>query len=145
MMFNREEAVRVLSSLNDEQLAAIMTNFPKLADVTFIPAELLISINRALAYPISDSTTTLPPSPPPVDRVVISSICAQVSDEVWRASIRHKPLNSAHEAFAVILEELEEFKAEVWKKTEDRTAADMRKELIQTAAMCVRAINDLGL
>jgi hypothetical protein len=54
-------------------------------------------------------------------------------------------MNSAHEAWAVILEELEEFRLEVFKRRERRDCKAMLQELIQTAAMCQRAAEDLGL
>lgn len=66
-----------------------------------------------------------------------------VEAEVFRAMGMHSPLNSAHEAYSVILEELEEYKAEVFKKRSLRDRDAMRTELIQTAAMCIRAIVDL--
>jgi hypothetical protein len=70
----------------------------------------------------------------------------QVRQELQRAQRQHAPLNSAHEAYAVILEELDEFKAEVWGTRADaRDPARLRAELIQIAAMAIRAIEDLGL
>lgn len=68
-----------------------------------------------------------------------------VAAEYYRAVKQHAPLNSAHEAYAVILEELDEYKAEVWKKREQRDKHAMRAELVQLAAMCMRAVEDLGL
>lgn len=56
-----------------------------------------------------------------------------------------KPMNSAHEAYAVISEELDEFWEHVRRKRADRNNVEMAKELIQTAAVCVRAIHDLNL
>ena len=46
---------------------------------------------------------------------------------------------SAHESYAVILEELEEYKAEVFKKREKRDERLMILELIQIAASCEKA------
>lgn len=74
-----------------------------------------------------------------------NDVIAAVAAELARARDKHAPLNSAHEAYAVILEELDEFKAEVWKKTAARDRAMMRAELIQLAAMAVRAVEDLDL
>lgn len=54
--------------------------------------------------------------------------------EYRRARSAHKPMQSMHEGLAVIWEEFEEVKTEVFKKTPDR--ANLRKELIQIAAMC---------
>jgi hypothetical protein len=56
-------------------------------------------------------------------------------------------MHSAHEAYAVILEELEEFWTEVKAGTPSSpiTAGRMRAELIQIAAMAIRAVEDLEL
>jgi hypothetical protein len=55
----------------------------------------------------------------------------------------HRPMGSLHEAYAVILEELEEFWEEVRKKAKDRSNADMLFELVQVAAMCQKTAEDL--
>jgi hypothetical protein len=72
-------------------------------------------------------------------------IILEVCSELKRAMQLHGPQRSAHESYAVILEELDEFWQEVRKKKEHRNPKAMRTELIQTAAMCCRAIHDLGL
>ena len=46
--------------------------------------------------------------------------------------------NSAHEGFAVLLEEVDELKAHVWTNQKKRDLAAMRKEAIQVAAMAIR-------
>lgn len=51
--------------------------------------------------------------------------------------------HSAHEAYGVILEELDEFWDEVRQQRQDPSR--LLRELIQTAAMCMRAAEDLGL
>lgn len=68
-----------------------------------------------------------------------------VAAELAQARKLHKPMHSAHEAYAVILEELDEFWDEVKKKRKDRRGDDMAKELSQVAAMAVAAMSDLGL
>jgi hypothetical protein len=68
-----------------------------------------------------------------------------VEDELRRARSSNATLNSAHEAYAVILEELQEFWGEVMKKRSLRSPANMLAELIQVAAMAQRAAEDLGL
>jgi hypothetical protein len=85
-----------------------------------------------------------------VSRVI--DIITDVQDEVVEATAAHGPMTSRHEAFGVILEELDEFWDEVKlnpakMSPEGRSNWEqrMRKELIQTAAMCVRAVLDLGL
>lgn len=69
----------------------------------------------------------------------------RVRDEVDFALSKHPPLNSLHEAFAVLLEEVDEFKAEVWKKSSERDNNHILSELVQIAAMCCRTAEDLKL
>jgi hypothetical protein len=77
-----------------------------------------------------------------------ATIAIQVVAEAGRAARIHDPMHSPHEAYGVIKEEFEEFWAEVkafnLPKGKD-TRPNMRLELIQTAAMCIRAIRDLNL
>jgi NTP pyrophosphatase (non-canonical NTP hydrolase) len=63
----------------------------------------------------------------------------EVTEELDRA-LRKYPhkTNSAHEGYAVVLEELDELKAEVWRKQTKRRVKKMRKEAIQVAAMALR-------
>ena len=70
-------------------------------------------------------------------------IMCDVEAELESATRQNGPFRSAHEGFAVILEELDELKTEVWKRTLKRDAAQMRQEAIQVAAMAVRFILDL--
>lgn len=70
---------------------------------------------------------------------------AAVREEVARARSLHGPYFSAHEAYAVILEELDEFWAEVKKKRGDRNPAAMLKELVQVATTAQRAAEGLEL
>ena len=67
-----------------------------------------------------------------------------VSDEAERASQKHPPMHSHHEAYAVILEEVEEYWREVQKGgSTPRDPDALRTELVQAAAMCVRTLMDL--
>jgi hypothetical protein len=67
--------------------------------------------------------------------------------ELMRAIDKHtQPFHSHHEAYAVVLEELDEYKAEVFKGgSTPRDPEALRTELIQTAAMATRALVDLCL
>lgn len=67
----------------------------------------------------------------------------QVALELAKAREKHGDIKSAHEAYAVILEELDEVWDEVKSQKWDR--AQLLKELIQVAAMAQRAAEDLGL
>jgi hypothetical protein len=68
-----------------------------------------------------------------------------VREELAKARRQHPPQNSAHEAYAVILEEVDEFWEEVRAKREARSPEKMLKELVQIGAMAQRAAEDLKL
>ena len=70
-------------------------------------------------------------------------VLAEIGAELDRATKLHGPMKSAHEAYSVILEEVDEFWDEVKKRVPDKV--EMRKELIQIAAMAARAVEDLNL
>ena len=63
--------------------------------------------------------------------------------EALEAADRFPPFNSAHEAYAVLMEEVEEFWEEVKKKRKLRDYRHIRAELIQVAAVAIRAAVDL--
>ena len=63
--------------------------------------------------------------------------------EHLKATQMYRAFRSMHEGYAVILEELDELKAEVWKKPRLRDRELLRKEAIQVAAMAFRFAVDL--
>lgn len=69
----------------------------------------------------------------------------ELEAEYNKATGKYHPFSSAHEGYAIILEELDELKAEVFKKQENRTNEEMRHEAIQVAAMAMRFIFDICL
>lgn len=71
---------------------------------------------------------------------MILAIIAEVQDEVERAVRKFPPFHSAHEGYAVLLEEVEELKAEIFHG-DSREA--MREEAVQVAAMAIRLIMDV--
>lgn len=75
----------------------------------------------------------------------ITKIMCLVDAEVTAALKTHSHFNSCHEAYAVILEELDEFWEEVKKKKQYRNADAMRQELVQIAAVAIKAIISLDL
>lgn len=66
-----------------------------------------------------------------------------IGAEVERASEKFSPFNSAHEGYAVILEEMDELKAHVWANQKSRDLYEMKKEARQVAAMALRFILDV--
>lgn len=59
----------------------------------------------------------------------------------FRKAEKHPPFHSLHEGLAVLWEEFEEAKQEVFKKVPDR--ANLHKELVQIAAMAVKMLEAL--
>jgi len=74
--------------------------------------------------------------------VEVNGFLALVAHELRRARQKHpQPLNSHHEAYAVVKEELEEAWAEV--KQQLGNANLILKEIVQVAAMCMRWAEDV--
>lgn len=69
----------------------------------------------------------------------------KVALEIEHARNKHAPMNSLHEGYAVMLEEVEEFWAMVRMQTSERDPAEMLTELIQIAVMAERIAEDCGL
>lgn len=74
----------------------------------------------------------------------MSRFLKDVEAELERAESKHAPMNSLHEAYSVILEEVDELWDEVRKRSSKRKPKNIRLELIQIAAMCARAAKNLG-
>lgn len=76
----------------------------------------------------------------------IDAVCAIVGIELGRAIARFPPMQSAHEGYAVILEELDELweliKAD--KADPAQRAEAMRREATQVAAMALRFLLDVA-
>ena len=71
---------------------------------------------------------------------------ALVKQALYFAREKHpRPYTSTHQALGILWEEFEEFKAEVFKQRAERDPARMLEELIQVAAVCQRAAEDLNL
>ena len=76
-------------------------------------------------------------------RHAISEALAEVEAEVRRGEANWPPMNSAHEAYAVLAEEVDELWAHVKTNQKRRDLAAMRAEAIQVAAMAVRFARDV--
>jgi len=68
----------------------------------------------------------------------IEAALLEVRIEIDRGARKHGKFNSAHEGFAVLLEEVDELRSEVWKKIKLRDPRAMRAEARQVAAIAVR-------
>lgn len=69
------------------------------------------------------------------------SMAVEIDSELWMARHTYGPMRSAHEGFAILLEEVDELWDEVKKKESDR--AKMRAEALQVAAMAIRFAQDV--
>jgi hypothetical protein len=80
------------------------------------------------------------------NQFIVEGIAIEIAHEAQRAGKMFPPMNSPHEAAFVIEEEWEEYRQEVFKhnltKPNRDTRPRQREELIQLAAMCMRAIID---
>jgi hypothetical protein len=68
-------------------------------------------------------------------KLAIEAALVDVAAELQRARMKFAAFHSAHEGFAVALEEVDELRAHVWKKQKERNLDAMRAEAIQAAAM----------
>lgn len=77
----------------------------------------------------------------------VASIDADLVEEIDRevlASDRHeKTFASLHEAYAVILEELDEVWDITKQKRKNRNADELRKEFVQVAAMAIKGVKSM--
>lgn len=74
---------------------------------------------------------------------MVTEIAQEVCNEMRRAMTLHAPMASAHEGYAVLLEEFDELKLHVWMNENKRDLPAMRKEAIQLAAMAMRFVFDV--
>ncbi|MFL6333065.1 MAG: hypothetical protein ACJ754_06940 [Pyrinomonadaceae bacterium] len=68
-----------------------------------------------------------------------------IEEELARARAAYPDINSLHEGYAVILEEVRELETEVFKKPFRRDPHKVLAELVQIAAMCFRTAEDCHL
>lgn len=64
-------------------------------------------------------------------------------DEALSAKAKWPEFHSAHEGFAILLEEVDELKAHVWMNQKKRDLEAMKKEAIQVAAMALRFASEV--
>lgn len=76
--------------------------------------------------------------------MTVEEAIASIADEVKKTQARGEPFHSAHEGFAIIAEEFEELKAEVWKSRRTRDYDAMLKESRHLAAMAARLMIEIA-
>lgn len=89
---------------------------------------------------MNDTNQTQPPVAAPTGSELFADLQRH---EIEQARAKHRPINSAHEGYSVILEELDEFWEEVRKKRSERSKYRMVAELVQIAAMAQRTAEDV--
>ncbi len=75
----------------------------------------------------------------------MSPFDVRVRNEMERAARLHPPIASHDEAFSVLAEEIDEIMREVYKNARHRDLANLRTELVQSAAMCGRWIENMKI
>lgn len=73
----------------------------------------------------------------------LNDVLFEIGKEVSSAEAKWPPMNSAHEAYAVLLEEVHELWDHVRTNQKRRDQEAMRSEAIQVAAMAVRFVRDV--
>ena len=71
----------------------------------------------------------------------VDEVLALVRSEIARAAAKHPPMQSPHEGYAVILEEVDELWDEV--KADRGRELSALEEAVQVAAMGIRYVTDL--
>lgn len=80
---------------------------------------------------------------PPVE--LIGKFLSDVSAEVARATSKYPPFNSAHEGYAVLLEEVDELWTEVKRKQIERDPHALITESLHVAAMATRFAVEIAI
>lgn len=73
-----------------------------------------------------------------------NSVAQESFDELSQAILMFPPMRSAHEGYAIILEELDELWEEIRNNKADGSNERQRKEAIQVAAMAMRFVLDIS-
>ena len=75
--------------------------------------------------------------------IEVNESIEDVFKEIKRAFNKYKPMNSAHEGYAILIEEVDELWDEVRVKDSVRDKQKMRAEAMQVAAMAIRFMVDV--
>lgn len=69
----------------------------------------------------------------------LACVNMQLKNEIIDASTKFPPFNSAHEGYAIILEEVDE----MWESIKENDLQNAKEEAIQVAAMAIRFLLDV--
>ena len=72
--------------------------------------------------------------------IIDQDVTAELEAEFTSAWIKYGAFTSIHQAYGIILEEVDEFWDICKMKRKQRDAAATRTELLQIAAMCIKAV-----
>lgn len=70
--------------------------------------------------------------------IILGDNVIEAHHEAKQAMVNWPPFNTAHEGYAILLEEVEELKAHVFLNQKKRDLKAMKAEAIQVAAMALR-------
>lgn len=96
-----------------------------------------VHVVKLTVPPAEKSATALMVEDEELDNKISAAVYA-VRKELEAAMKNWPVFNSAHEGFAVLLEEVDELKRHVWTRQNRRDLYEMKKEAIQVAAMALR-------
>ena len=74
----------------------------------------------------------------PADQALADASDDALAEACRAKSLHENSFHSAHEGFAIIMEEMDELQDHVFMRQSRRDLAEMRKEAIQLAAMALR-------
>ena len=90
-----------------------------------------------------DAVLVIPCEPARVIDRDTAALLSEIQWEVERSKMHGEKFASLHEAYAVILEELDEVWDIARRKRRDRDPTEIRKEMVQIAAMAVKTVKSL--
>lgn len=73
----------------------------------------------------------------------VAAVLEMVRRELASATAKFPPMNSAHEGYGILAEEVDELWDEIKAKQGERRLDNLRAEAVQVAAMAVRFILDV--
>lgn len=134
----QQPAEKVTAPVTDQQITGTMPEFMQAMDFACEVGRAegrVLGLHDGLRLPRNHGEARAKQQLP-----TVGMILSEVFKEVRSAITKHGPMHGGHEAYAVIKEELDEYFDEV--RADRSKQASARTELLQVAAMAVRAILD---